>query len=154
MGEYAQSTNRSELPPQQAYEHAHYLLESESELVSSFQKLIDGQMRLANISDSHQLALEQMQIYNVVDLFQMSLREPSLLPIFRYCYYCWKGGLSLTRAKKGRERGLQAMVGATQAPTESEGFGSPLSSADDAEESKFFSKLAGIRPKGRSINDF
>jgi len=153
--EYVKDVRAGGQTPKDPYTHAKYILDSEAELVSDFHKLIDGQMRLANISDPKQLALEQMQIYNVIDLFNMSLKEANLTPLFRYCYYCWKGGLSLTRAKKGRERGFQAMVGATQAPAESEGFvQGGMGLQDEEQESQIFKRLAGIKPKVKKTDEW
>ena len=141
---YADAVQRGSIVPKDEFQHKKYVLESEPELVREFHKLVDAQLKLANLEDKQELTLVQYQIFNLFDLFSMSLKEPKLLtPVFQYCYYCWKGGLAMTRAKKGRERGLQALVGASS--PESEGFG--LISQGDEEEGKFFEKLAGYRPK-------
>lgn len=149
--EYANAVQRGSIVPKDEFQHKKYVLESEPELATEFHKLIDAQLKLANISDAKELTLVQYQIFNLIDLFQLSVREKSLVPVFRYCYYCWKGGLSMTRAKKGRERGLQAMVGMTSA--ESEGF-SDLITEGDKEEGQFFEKLAGVRSKLKNRNNY
>lgn len=155
ISEYAKLANRGELNVTDEWKHKRYLLDSEHELVTEFTQIIDGQIRLANLGSKEELGLEQLQVFNIMDLFHMSLKEPSLLPVFRYCYYTWKGGLGLSRAKKGRERGLQAMGGTSgNVPTESEGF---MQQADDDEaqqESQLFNKIAGVRPKPKKIETY
>lgn len=143
--DYMQTAQRGSINPKDEFTHKKYILENEPELVGKFNQIVDAQLRLANIQDQKQLNLERLQIFNLLELFQMKLRDPALSPVFFFCYYAWKGGLGLTRAVKGRERGLQALVGTTS--PESEGFGAVAGINSDTEESQFFSKLAGWRPR-------
>lgn len=148
--DYARAVNSGGIIPKDEFQHKKYVLESEPELVGEFHKLIDAQLKLANISNEKELVLVQLQIFNLFDIFNLSIREKSLVSVFRYCYYCWKGGLNMTRAKKGRERGLQALVGSIS--PESEGFNEAMSQGD-VQEGQFFEKLAGYRPKVKKYED-
>jgi hypothetical protein len=141
--EYAERAIKAGVSPKEQWAFSKYLLDSEIELVNSFNNMVDGQVKLSNITDKPQLTLEKMQMYNLGNLLHLGIREPELLGLFIYCYNCWKAGLQLTRAVKGRERGLMALIGnSPMASAESDGF---FSDPETTEEKNFFSKLMGAQ---------
>lgn len=147
MQELAKLAARGQSNPANPWEHGKYLLENEQEVINEFHKLFDSQIRLANLNDEKLLSMHTLQMYNIAHMLDMSLREPAIIPVFRFCYYCWKGGLGLTRAFNHLERDYQAQVGYGGQNVGSDGYGMGYATE---EEGQLFDKLAGLRPKPRA----
>ena len=142
IASYLRSTMKNRILPDDPFKHAYAILESDDDEIHEFSKLAEKRVLLANISDDKMLRLYQNDMILLCQLFDMSRREDQLRSFFLKTYYGWIGELSLTRAKDGLERRLQASAGGYQPKDMMGGYGTGLMQSQETnEEQNFFQKV-------------
>ena len=136
---------------QNEYEHADSLtrsdLDDEKEMLSNFSMMVDKHVQLCNIAEPVVRFYQQDEV-NLVNLASQARRMPALQPLFFVLYYGWRDELLITKAKDGKERGLQGVVGTKYVPRERmQGYGSEFPGQDDPTEENLLDKLFGGKKK-------
>jgi hypothetical protein len=112
------------LIPKDPFGHGKFVLDNDDEPVQSYQGIVGKDAKLSNIKEDKLLKCYQKDQALLTHILDMARRESSLRHTFWILYYGWTGALSLTRAKNGMERKLQASIGASYSPGDTmDGFG-------------------------------
>jgi hypothetical protein len=121
------------------WDHAQSLLENDVEGAKIiFRDILNKDLKLSQIKDSHLLRLYQNDIETLVLMLDASTREPALLGVFISMFWIIRGELTATRALNGNERRMQGgpgvgirILGSTPA-----GMEQPLQGASPEEENE------------------
>ncbi len=141
ISDYVRTTMKNRLLPDDPYKHQYALLDSDEEDITEFNKIAEKRILLANISDDKMMRFYQNDLILLCQMLDMAKREPQLRNFFLKTYYGWVGELSLTRAKDGLERRLQATAGGYNPKENLGGYGSNLWPAENKDEKNFFQKI-------------
>jgi hypothetical protein len=135
------------------FDHAQSLMKNEAEIEfakKNYGKLINQRAMLSNIGDDHLMLLNQNSVSLVVAAYELACRDSEFIPVFEFMYHSWTGGLTMTRAKDGKERDQQANAGSGTAPQgEYGGFGEGLPYGEQAQppQENWGDKIRGAIPK-------
>jgi hypothetical protein len=151
MGQYFKESGKMSFRPDSPYSHGAYLLQDDGEDFFTFQSLINKRVLLAFIETSELMAYYQTDIELLMQMFDQARREPALRYPFLVQYNSWIGELSITRAKEGMERKLQANAGGGYQPGHLSGMDLPADNLNK-EEKNIFAKLFGLGKKNNNQN--
>ena len=135
--DYLESVRRGSVVPKDPFTHAQHLLDPEKAQAKSFGDIVEKSALLANVGSDSQIGWEKEAIFHLNHMHDMYQRDPKAIgPMYMVCLNAWKGGLAITRAKNGKERLLQALVGSSgfSPALDTEGFGASLDAALEPRE--------------------
>jgi len=128
--DYFNKIREVDYAPQNPFAHAHGMI-SEPKKVDGFNKLLQSHILNANISSDRLMRAYQTQAFLLVQMYAMSLRDEGFKEVFNVLYNSFLIEISMTRAKDGTERKLQASVGNYKGDGELSGFGGDIKDMKD-----------------------
>lgn len=112
------------------FAHAQSLMKNEEEITFEkkyYAKIVGMKAMLSNISNDHLMTYIQNDISILTALYEIACRDKSFTSTFEYLYHSWVGSLTMTRARDGKERDLQATPGSQYMPKQQfAGYGEDL----------------------------
>ena len=123
--EMANQTREPRFVPENEYEHANELTNSEQEndedVLDNFSKIVDKHIQLGNLGNDMVMRLYQNDENSIAHLLSMCIRDEELKPYAKFIYHSWRGEILITKAKDNLERRLQAQVGTKYVTRENTG---------------------------------
>jgi len=110
LSDYVHKSNVIGIMPKDQFGHKAFLLQRDEDYITSFQKLANKQILMANLNEKI-IRLYQNDILILTELFSASVRDSALFPFFEELYYGWIGELNMTRTIKGKEADAQYEAG-------------------------------------------
>jgi len=112
MGDFVASTNKNREYPRDPFSHGFAMMDNTDDpIADDYHKVVGKHEVLGNVGDDVMLRLYQNDSRYLTWLFDMAQRDPELIPYYKSIAGIWRGEITLTRARDGLERKLQANVG-------------------------------------------
>ena len=141
------SSAKMKFVPENEFEHANELMssemESDSDVLNNFSKIVDKHVQLSNIGSDTMMRFNQNDVVLLTHMFSMAARDEALIQPCKVMFFGWRGEMLLTKAKGGLERKMQAQVGTKFVSKEQlPGYGATLDSMmSDKQEENFLSRF-------------